>query len=118
MPNLGTVYHVNVRVIARKTLKAFVESLQGRKDQRAVKSALDAWFHEVQKARWGNSADVVRSYATASIIGSERVVFNIKGNDYRLVVAIDYQRHIVFIKWIGSHVDYDKIDVKTVNYGN
>ncbi len=118
MPKLGTVYHESVRVIARKTLNAFAESLKGRKDQKAVKSALDAWFHEVEKAKWKNSADVVRSYATASIVGSERVVFNIKGNDYRLVVAIDYQRQIVFIKWVGSHADYDKIDVKTVSYGS
>jgi len=57
-------------------------------------------------------------YANASIVGSDRAVFNIKGNSYRLVVAINYAHHIVFIKWIGSHADYDKIDVKMVNYGD
>lgn len=55
-------------------------------------------------------------YASASIVGSDRVVFNIKGNDYRLVTAIDYRRQAVFIKWVGNHSDYDKIDVKTVKY--
>jgi mRNA interferase HigB len=107
-----------VRIIARKTLHDFVDSLKGSKDQRAVKSALDAWFHEVQGSIWKTPADVTRSYANASIVGADRVVFNIKGNDYRLVVAIDYPRQIVFIKWLGSHAEYDKINVKTVKYGD
>jgi mRNA interferase HigB len=105
-----------VRIIARKTLQQFVASLKGHKDQRAVKSALDSWFHEAQQADWKGPADVVRAYANASIVGSDRVVFNIKGNDYRLVVAINYRQQIVFIKWLGSHADYDRIDVKTVMY--
>jgi len=83
--------------MARKTLRNFVESLRGGKDQKAVKSALDAWFYEVQDANWKAPTDVTRSYANASIVG-DRVVFNIKGNSYRLVVAVDYRRHIVFIK--------------------
>jgi len=107
-----------VRIIARKTLRDFVESLRGAKDYRAVKSALDSWFHEVQRADWHVPADVVRDYANASIVGSDRVVFNIKGNSYRLVVAVDYQRQIVFIKWLGTHAAYDKIDVKTVKCGD
>jgi mRNA interferase HigB len=105
-----------VRVIARKTLTRFMDSLRGSKDQKAVKSALDSWFHEVRQADWENPADVVRAYANASIMGSDRVVFNIKGNDYRLVVGINYRLQIVFIKWLGSHAEYDKIDVKTVRY--
>jgi mRNA interferase HigB len=60
----------------------------------------------------------VIAYANASIVGSDRVVFNIKGNSYRLVAAINYPHQIVFIKWIGSHADYDKIDVKMVKYGD
>jgi mRNA interferase HigB len=107
-----------VRIIARKTLKDFAESLQGSKDHKAVKAALDAWFHEVQRADWNGPADVVRHYANASIVGSDRIVFNIKGNSYRLVVAIDDRRQIVFIKWLGAHADYDKIDVRTVRYGD
>lgn len=107
-----------MRVIARSTLTRFVESLRGRKGQRAVKAAVDAWFHEVQRARWRNSAEVKQSYATASIVSADRVVFNIKGNDYRLVAAIDYRRQILFIKWVGTHSDYDRIDARTVQYGD
>jgi mRNA interferase HigB len=106
-----------VRIIARKTLTRFVESLQGNKDQKAVKSALDAWFHEVQDAGWKAPTDVTRSYANASIV-ADRVIFNVKGNSYRLVVAVDYRRQIAFIKWLGTHAAYDKIDVKTVKYGD
>ncbi|MGB6552923.1 MAG: type II toxin-antitoxin system HigB family toxin [Candidatus Binataceae bacterium] len=62
--------------------------------------------------------EVKRSYGTASIISSDRVVFNIKGNDYRLVTAIDYRRQIVFIKWLGSHREYDKINARTIKYAN
>jgi len=111
-----------LRIIARKTLKNFVETLRGSKDQKAVQSALESWFHEVQSARWKMPTDVIRSYANASIVGGDRVVFNIifkiKGNAYRLVIAVDYQREIVFIKWLGSLAAYDKIDVKTVKYGD
>lgn len=107
-----------MRVIARRTLTQFIESLKGRKGQRAVKAALEAWFHEVQHARWRNSAEMKQSYATASIVSADRVVFNIKGNDYRLVAAVDYGRQIVFVKWIGTHGDYDRIDVRTVQYGD
>jgi mRNA interferase HigB len=83
-----------------------------------VKAALDAWYYEVKSAAWSSPAEVKRAYANASIIGSERVVFNIKGNSYRLVAAVDYQRQAVFIKWRGSHADYDRIDVRTVQYGD
>jgi mRNA interferase HigB len=107
-----------VRIIARKTLRDFVESLRGNKDQKAVKSALDSWFHEVQASDWHTPADVTGSYANASIVGGDRVVFNIKGNAYRLVVAVDYRRQIAFIKWLGTHAQYDKIDVKKVKYGD
>jgi mRNA interferase HigB len=105
-----------MRIIARRTLREFVSSLAGHKDQQAVKTALDAWFDEVRRARWRSSADIRRLYATASIVSAERVVFNIKGNSYRLVVAVDFEKGIVWTKWIGSHVDYDRIDVRTVRY--
>jgi len=107
-----------MRIIARKTLKQFVEKLRGAHDQRAVRVALDSWFHEVQGADWHSPADVVRAYRNASIVGADRVVFNIKGNDYRLVVAVHYRLQIVFIKWIGSHAEYDEIDVRKVQYGD
>jgi len=106
-----------MRIIARRTLREFVDNLSGRKDQPAVKAALDAWFDEASKAAWKNTADVKRRYATASIVSAERIVFNIKGNNYRLVVAVDFEKSIVWIKWIGTHKAYDKIDVKEVRYG-
>lgn len=107
-----------MRVIARRTLNDFVESLRGSKDYKAVKAALDAWFYEVQAATWNSPAEVKGAYRNASIVGEDRVVFNIKGNDYRLVVAIDYKREIVFIKWLGTHQKYDRIDVRTVQYAH
>jgi mRNA interferase HigB len=96
-----------MRIIARRALREFVESLAGRKDQPAVKGALDAWFDEVK-----------RRYATASIVSADRIVFNIKGNDFRLVVSVDFEKSIVWIKWIGSHKAYDKIDVVEVEHGS
>jgi mRNA interferase HigB len=105
-----------MRVIARRTLRQFVTSLAGHKDQPAVGVALDNWYNEVSRAAWQSTADVKRSYATASIITNERIVFNIKGNDYRLVVAIDFGKAAVWIKWIGNHKAYDQIDVRNVQY--
>jgi mRNA interferase HigB len=67
-------------------------------------------------ARWSNATDVRPSYSTASVVSAGRIVFNIKGNDYRLVVAVDFEQSIVWIKWIGTHKDYDKIDVKEVQH--
>ena len=107
-----------MRIIARRTLREFVESLAGQKDQPAVKAALDAWFDEVSKTEWASSADVKRHYAIASIVNAERIVFNIKGNDYRLVVAVDFEKGIVWIKWIGTHKAYDRIDVTEVRHGD
>ncbi len=105
-----------MRIIARRTLRAFADALSGQRDQPAVKAALDAWFHEVRRARWRTTADVRRSYATASIVTAERIVFNIKGNSYRLVVAVDFEKGIVWIKWIGSHSDYDRIDAREADH--
>lgn len=105
-----------MRIIARRTLRDFVDSLAGQKDS-AVKAALDASFAEVSRTQWTSSADARRLYATASIVSAERLVFNIKGNAYRLVVAVDFEKGIVWIKWIGTHKAYDRIDVKEVEYG-
>lgn len=105
-----------VRLFSRNTLAAYVKSRRGRKDHDALKSAVDAWVAEAEAARWTKMADVKAAYATASVINAERVVFNIKGNDYRLVVAFNFPFGGAFVKWIGTHKDYDKIDVETVEY--
>lgn len=106
-----------MRVIARSTLYRFLETLSGHKERTPVKAALDSWFHEA-RARWQSSQDVKRAYANASVVDAERVVFNIEGNSYRLVTTIDYRRQLVFVKWLGSHADYDRIDVRTIKYGD
>jgi mRNA interferase HigB len=106
-----------MRIIARRTLREFVERQRGYKGHAALKAAVDAWFDEAKKAQWSGMADVKRSYATASVISADRIVFNIKGNDYRLVAAIDFEKSIVWIKWIGTHKDYDKIDTRKVQHG-
>jgi mRNA interferase HigB len=105
-----------MRIIARRTLRNFVASLVGHKDRPAVEAALNAWFHEVQKAKWESTADVKRLYVTASVISADRIVFNIKGNSYRLVVSVDFEKSIVWIKWIGTHRAYDQIDVRNVEH--
>jgi mRNA interferase HigB len=105
-----------MRIIPRRTLREFVQALAGHQDQAAAKAALDAWFDEVKKAQWRNTADVKRSYAAASVVTADRIVFNVKGNSYRLVVAVDFDKSIVWIKWIGTHRDYDRIDVTEVDH--
>ncbi len=106
-----------MRILARKTLIAYAESRRAHSDHRALKAALDAWFAEVSRAEWQSSAELKEHYASASVVG-DRVVFNVKGNDYRLVVAMDYERQVAFIKWVGTHREYDAIDVRTVRYGD
>ena len=105
-----------MRVIARGTLNSFVKNRVPANIRSGVKGHLDAWHAEVVKANWKNSAEMKQQYRSASIVSSERVVFNIKGNSYRLLVEVAYQVQIVFIVWIGTHREYDKIDVKKVCY--
>lgn len=107
-----------MRIIARRTLREFIDSRARHKDGKALKSALDAWFEEAHRARWASMADVKRQYRNASVVTAERIVFNIKGNDYCLVVAVDFEKGIVWIKWVGTHRDYDQIDVTKVKYGD
>jgi mRNA interferase HigB len=105
-----------MRVFARRTLKEFVASRMGSQGHRALSAALDTWYANTIKSDWQSMADVKRAHSGASVVTSDRVVFNIKGNSYRLVAAIDFRKSIVFIKWLGTHSDYDKIDVRTVHY--
>jgi mRNA interferase HigB len=105
-----------MRIIAYKTLTRFITSLAGRSEQGAVGSALGAWYEEVKRATWQMPAGVKLACRNVGIVGNERLVFNIKGNDYRLVVAVDYDRQTVFVKWFGTHEAYDRIDVRTVRY--
>ena len=110
------MYAGGVRVIARGTLNAYVRNRVDARHQKAVKAHLDAWYAETAKAEWNSSADLKNQYRSASIVSAERVVFNVKGNEFRLVVAINYAFQVVLIKWLGTHKEYDSIDVERVIY--
>lgn len=73
-----------------------------------------AWYADAKQANWTSPMDIKRVYRNASVVANNRVVFNIKGNDYRLVVAINYYQSIVYIRFIGTHIEYDKIDVCSI----
>ncbi len=79
---------------------------------------LKAWIYEIKYSTWDNANKLKAKYRNAGIISSKQVVFNIKGNDYRLIVHVEYKLKIVFIVWFGTDKEYDKIDAKTVNYEN
>ncbi len=97
-----------MNVISKRTLVKFYE----RHPQ--AKTPLEVWHADARKAEWQSPEDIKAIYASASFIADNRVVFNIKGNDYRLIVHIDYKRKIVRIKFIGTHSEYDKIDAVEV----
>ena len=97
-----------MRIIALKTLRLFWEQHPD------VRQALQAWYRDAKRAIWTTPADIRTVYRNASFVSNNRVVFNIRGNQYRLVVAINYAYGIVYIRFIGSHQDYDKIDATTI----
>jgi mRNA interferase HigB len=97
-----------MRIIAVKTLKHFWERFPD------AEQPLRAWYTAVKHASWTTPNDVKAMYAHASIAGNNRVVFNIRGNAYRLVVAMNYEMSIVFIRFVGTHKEYDLVDVTTI----
>jgi mRNA interferase HigB len=99
-----------MRIIARKTLREFWENPKHRDSEQPLR----AWFAEVKEADWNSPNDIKAKYKSASIVGNNRLVFNIKGNTYRLVVSVRYEFKIVYIRFIGTHQQYDKIDSKEV----
>jgi len=101
-------YFYAMRIIAISTLRRFW--------QRHPKAEipLRAWYAEVRRARWARPADVKADRRNVSILANNRVVFNIKGNDYRLMVAVRYDKQIIFIRFVGTHAEYDRIDATTV----
>jgi mRNA interferase HigB len=101
-----------MRIIKEKTLAEYCELNEYKQAVESVK----AWIYEVRNATWSNANELKLKYGNASIIGSKRVVFNIKGNDYRLIVDIEYMLKLVFIVWFGTHTEYNKIDAKTISY--
>jgi mRNA interferase HigB len=99
-----------MRIIAVKTLKEYITTFH------QAEQALYSWYDEVNIAEWNNAAELKVQYKNASILNSKRVVFNIHGNSYRLIVDIEYRLKIVFVVWFGTHKQYDNIDAKTISY--
>jgi mRNA interferase HigB len=97
-----------MRILSRKTLREFWEK---RPDAR---QALQAWYVDVEHATWKGPADIKRTYQTASFLQENRIVFNIKGNKYRIVVVIQFKYGNVYIRFIGTHSQYDQIDASTI----
>ena len=75
---------------------------------------LRSWYAEASKAEWRTPADIKAAHRAASFLPHQRIVFNIKGNDYRLVVAVRYTQQLMFVRFIGTHADYDRIDATTI----
>ena len=97
-----------MRIIAKRTLREFWVQ------HREAEGPLKAWYHEVNLAMWSKSRDVKARYPKATIVSNERVIFDICNNKYRLVVAINYDFHIVYTRFIGTHAEYDRIDAKEI----
>jgi len=100
-----------MRVIALSTLKFFWEGNASYSDAREPTLA---WYRHALAADWRSPAEVKRDFRTASVLRDGRVVFNIAGNKYRLVVWVNYAYRVVYIRFIGTHAQYDKIDVQTI----
>jgi mRNA interferase HigB len=97
-----------MRIIAKRTLREFWERHPDAEEP------LLAWYREVEKEDWDQPSQIKEKYRSASFVKGNRVVFNIKGNDYRLVVRINYSYRMVYVRFVGTHADYDAIDVEEV----
>jgi mRNA interferase HigB len=108
---LGTYDTIpRMRVIARSTLKHFYE-IPLYSDS---KDSIEAWYHEATKATWTSWAGIKQMYGNTSILKHGRVVFNLHGNKYRLVVSINYEAQVIFIRFIGTHKQYDAINAEEI----
>ena len=97
-----------MRIIAKKTLREFWKKHPDCEQQ------LKAWFQEASKSKWKNPNQIKKEYPSASVLANNRVVFNIKGNNYRLIVRINYDYQMIWIRFIGIHSEYDKIDAAKI----
>jgi len=105
---LGTLYITSVHVISQKKLQDYYNK------HKETKSQLEAWYREAKNADWNNPQEIKEKYASASIIRDNRVVFNIKGNKYRLVTKINYKMKNVYLRFFGTHKEYDKINAEEI----
>ena len=97
-----------MRIIALSTLREFWQK------HPAAETPLRSWHAHASRADWKSPANIKSAYGSASFVPNNRVVFNIKGNDYRLVVAVHYNRGMMFVRFVGSHRDYEKIDASSI----
>ncbi len=97
-----------MRVISKKILRACWER------HADVKRPLQAWLEDIERADWKTPRDVQKAYGDDAVLPDNRVVFNIKGNRYRIVTKIHYNTGIVYIRFVGTHAEYDRIDVLTI----
>jgi mRNA interferase HigB len=97
-----------MRIIAVGTLRDFW------REHADAEVPLRSWYAAVSRADWRSPADIKAAYRNASFVANNRIVFNIKGNDYRLVAAVHYNRGMMFIRFVGTHREYDKIDARTI----
>ncbi|MDB5120077.1 MAG: toxin RelE [Sphingobacteriales bacterium] len=104
------IFVQDMRVIAVRTLKDYSVEYQ------QAEQALLSWYEEASTASWNSPNELKEQYRHVSILTNKRVVFNIHGNSYRLIVDIEYRLKIVFVVWFGTHKQYDHIDAKTVSY--
>jgi mRNA interferase HigB len=101
-------------VIGTDVVENYLADHTGHKGVKAARAQYEAWLDIVTRANWRNPEDVKAAYPKASILKASRVVFNIKGNDYRLVARVQYQAGALAIRFFGTHAEYDKIDAETV----
>ena len=97
-----------MRIVAKRTLRLYWEQ------EHEAEQPLRSWFAIASKAGWSSPRDVKATYGNASVVGGNRVVFNIGGNRYRLIVRFDYPRRIGFVRFIGTHAQYDQVDASNV----
>lgn len=97
-----------MRVVSKRTLRTYWERVLG------AEQPLKAWYAIVSKADWATPVDVKATYGNASIVGGDRVVFNIGGNRYRLIVRFDYPNRVGFVRFVGTHAEYDSVDAASV----
>ncbi|MEO1096435.1 MAG: type II toxin-antitoxin system HigB family toxin [Bacteroidota bacterium] len=95
-----------MRVVSKKRLVDFYSH------HASSKTALEVWYQKVSKTSWDSLNDLKQDYPSADYVGNNRVVFNIKGNDYRLIAIVIYVSQKVYVRWIGTHAEYDKVDAK------
>ena len=100
-----------MRVIAKRTLREFWER---HPRNAAARTPLQDWYAQVAAADWSTPNDLKKQYADASVLNGGRVVFNIAGNKYRLVVRINYAYRVLYVRFVGTHAEYDQIDVRTI----